>query len=117
MVTKLLRKPYVIMSMVWLRWMRFLMVTIVGWSATALAAASDTKSYEGQQIVDIRFSPSEQPLAAADLEQAVSLKKGTPLRMADIRECMQRLFGTGRYEDIQVDAEPAAGGVIVRFIT
>jgi outer membrane protein assembly factor BamA len=105
------------MSMVWLRWVRFLIVTIVGWTATALAASSDTKSYEGQQIVDIRFSPPEQPLASPDLEQVLTLKKGAPLKMVDIRETMQRLFGTGRYEDIQVDAEPAAGGVIVRFIT
>ena len=105
------------MSMVWLRWVQFLMVTIVGWTATALAASSDTKSYEGQQIVDIQFSPPEQPVASTDLEQALTLKKGAPLKMVDIRESMQRLFGTGRYEDIQVDAEPAPGGVIVRFIT
>ena len=37
--------------------------------------------------------------------------------MADVRESMQRLFSTGQYEDIQVDAEPAAGGVSIRFVT
>ena len=104
------------MSMVWLRSVRFLMVTLVGWTATARAASSDTRSYEGRPIVDIQFSPPEQPLASTDLEQAITLKKGVPLRMADIRESMQRLFATGRFEDIQVDAEPAAGGVIVQFI-
>lgn len=105
------------MSMVWLRSVRFLMVTLVGWTATARAASSDSKSYEGRQIVDIRFNPPEQPLASTDIEQALTLKKGRPLTMADIRESMQKLFATGRYEDIQVDAEPATGGVIVRFIT
>lgn len=117
MVTKLPQKPYVIMSMVCLRSVRFLMVTMVGWTSAAPADPSDTKSYEGQHVVDIRFSPPEQPVASSDLEQAISLKKGTPLKMSDIRESMQRLFATGRYEDIQVDAEPASGGVIVRFIT
>jgi outer membrane protein insertion porin family len=117
MVTKLLRKAYVIMSMVWLRSVHFLMVTLVGWTSTARASPLDTKSYEGRRIVDIRFNPPEQPVASEDLEQALTLKKGMPLQMAEIRESMQRLFATGRYEDITVDAEPAAGGVIIRFIT
>ena len=117
MVTKLLRGLYVIMSMVWHRSVHFLVVTLVGWTSTARAAPSDTKSYEGRRIVDIRFSPPEQPVASEDLEQALTLKKGMTLQIADIRESMQRLYATGRYEDIQVDAEPAAGGVIVRFIT
>jgi len=105
------------MSMVWLRSVQVLMMTLVGWTAMASAASSDTKTYEGRQIVDIQFSPPEQPVAASDLEQALTLKKGVPLQMADVRESMQRLFATGQYEDIQVDAEPAGDGVIVRFIT
>ena len=117
MVTKLLRKPYVIMSMVWLRSVRFLMVTLVGWTATAQSPSPEPNTYEGRQIVDVQFSPPEQPVAPADLADALTLKKGMPLHMADVRESMQRLFSTGQYEDIQVDAEPAAGGVSIRFVT
>src|ERR1039458_7470157 len=44
-------------------------------------------------------------------------KRGEPLRMAVVRASLERLFATGRYRDIQVDAEPYSGGVIVKFIT
>ena len=40
-----------------------------------------------------------------------------PLRIADVRASIERLFATGRYADIQVDAQPYNRGVIVRFIT
>lgn len=105
------------MSMVWLRSVRFLMVTLVGWTASAQSPSPEPNTYEGRQIVDVQFSPPEQPVAPADLADALTLKKGMPLHMADIRESMQRLFSTGQYEDIQVDAEPAAGGVSIRFVT
>jgi len=105
------------MSMVWLRYGRFLVITLLGCAALAGAGPPDTKAYEGARIVDIQFSPPDQPVASDDLKRAVTLKTGTPLQMAEIRESMQKLFATGRYEDIQVDAEPAGDGVIVRFIT
>ncbi|MBZ5594506.1 MAG: BamA/TamA family outer membrane protein [Acidobacteriia bacterium] len=105
------------MSMVWLRYARFLVLTIFGWTGLATAEPPETKAYEGRRIVDIQFSPPEQPVALEDLERAITLKKGTPLRMAEIRESMQKLFATGRFEDIQVGAEAAGDGVIVRFIT
>jgi outer membrane protein assembly complex protein YaeT len=34
-----------------------------------------------------------------------------------VRASVERLFATGRYRDIQVDAESSDGGVIVKFIT
>ena len=105
------------MSMVWLGFARYLVMTAAVYSGLASPNPLETKAYEGQRIVDIQFSPAEQPVASDDLDQAITVKKGTPLHMADIRESMRKLFATGRYEDIQVDAEPAGGGVIVRFIT
>ncbi len=36
---------------------------------------------------------------------------------AAIREAIERLYATGRYQDIQVDASPADGGLAIRFIT
>ena len=40
-----------------------------------------------------------------------------PLRMADVRATIERLFATGRYADIQVDAEPTRTVCMVRFLT
>ena len=57
----------------------------------------------------------------SELHDILPLQKDRPLRMADVRASIERLFATGRYADIQVDAEPyndgTRDGVIVRFLT
>ena len=60
-----------------------------------------------QTIADVQFVPAEQPLTAAELANIVPLKKGEPLRLADVHAAIERLYATGAYEDIQVDADPA----------
>ena len=78
-------------------------------------------NYEGKPILTIQFEPKEQPLDASQLHDILPLEKNQPLRMADVRASIERLFATGRYADIQVDAEPYSeggkDGVIVRFLT
>ena len=92
------------MSMVCSRFSRSL-VTLLTFGITLTAPVwSQTQPFEGKRIVDIQFSPAEQPVATPDLEQAVTLKANTPLRMADVRASIEKLYATGRYEDIQVDA-------------
>jgi outer membrane protein insertion porin family len=105
------------MSMVWSCRASFLITLLLFWIALDIPLLSETIQYENKRIVDIQFSPVEQPVAKSDIERAVTLKPNTPLRAVDVRESIERLFATGRYEDIQVDAEPASDGVIVRFIT
>jgi outer membrane protein assembly complex protein YaeT len=86
----------------------------------AQALWAQTAKYEGQLIADIQYAPPEQPLTAAELANVVPLKKGAPLRLADVHAAIERLYATGAYEDIQVDAEPApppAAGIIVRIVT
>jgi len=90
---------------------------VIFWVTPAAPVWSQTQLFEGKRIVDIQFSPPEQPVATSDLQQAVTLKPNTPLRMADVRQTIEKLYATGRYEDIQVDAEPSGAGVVVRFIT
>ncbi|MGO4883953.1 MAG: POTRA domain-containing protein [Bryobacteraceae bacterium] len=86
--------------------------------ACAPALPAQTSKYEGQPIADIQYSPAEQPLPAAELARIVPLKKGAPLRLADVHAAIERLYATGTYDDIQVDGEPApSGGVIVRIVT
>jgi outer membrane protein assembly complex protein YaeT len=88
--------------------------------ACAQIVCAQTPKYEEQPIADIQFVPQEQPLTAAELANVVPLKKGAPLRLADVHAAIERLYATGAFEDIQVDAESAAApasGVIVRIIT
>src|SRR5260370_15732972 len=75
------------------------------------------QKYEGRPVVNIRFEPAEQPLEGAELFEMLPLKRGEPLRMSVVRASVERLFATGRYSDIKVDAEPYNDGVIIKFIT
>lgn len=80
-------------------------------------AMAQYQKYLGQPVKNIQFSPSNQPLEPDELFQILPLKRGQPLRMTDVRAGIERLFATGRYADIQVDAAPYEDGVIIRFIT
>ena len=51
------------------------------------------------------------------MHEILPLKIGQPLRSDTVRDTIDRLFRTGRYIDIQVDAEPYQDGVLIRFVT
>ena len=90
-------------------------------AALPAALQGQAQKYEGKQVLTIQFEPKEQPLDASELHDILPLQKDRPLRMTDVRASIERLFATGRYADIQVDAEPyndgTRDGVIVRFLT
>ena len=71
----------------------------------------------GQTIVSVSFDPAEQPLDQRELNEVLPVRTGESYSAAGIRLAIERLFATGRYQDIQVDASPAEGGLAIRFIT
>jgi outer membrane protein insertion porin family len=73
--------------------------------------------YEGRPIVGIRFAPQQQPLTARELAQKIQLNIDEPYRSLAIQQAITRLAASGHYENIEVDAEAAEGGVIVTFRT
>src|SRR5260370_18691186 len=73
--------------------------------------------YEGRAVLHVRFEPAAQPLASGDLNRLVALADGAPLHLADVRAAIKRLYGTGNYSDIEVDTEPAPGGLNLVFRT
>lgn len=75
------------------------------------------EKYEGRRIASIQFSPADQPVDAEELHEILPVKINGLLRLRDVRAAIQRLFATGEYEDIQVDAERAGNDVVIRFIT
>jgi outer membrane protein insertion porin family len=83
---------------------------------SALPATAQTSAFEGRPIADIEF-PNGQPLDPADLARVLPLKKGQPLRAADVAQAIDGLFATGRFDDIVVEAEPSSEGVVIRFVT
>ena len=75
------------------------------------------QKYEGMPITNIQFDPPEQPLEAAELHDILPVKIGQPAHITDVRSAIERLFATGRYADIRVDAQPYRDGVAVTFVT
>ncbi len=83
----------------------------------AAAAYGGPEDFEGKRISIIRFLPVEQPLPASELDQILPVRMKTPLRMVDVRASLDRLYATGRYEDIEIDAEPDGENVVITFRT
>ena len=92
------------------------------WTAAVLgaqspAALTGNSEYEGRPVASIVFVPARQPLEKNVLAALVPFKPGAAFRTADARSAIQKLYATGRYEDIAIDAEPQGQGVVVRITT
>lgn len=84
-------------------------------SRAGLWAALD--AYEGKPVAAVQFEPAKQPLADDVLRGLLPVKPGAPLRAADVRSAIERLYATGEYSDIVVDGALENGAVVVKFIT
>lgn len=74
--------------------------------------------YEGARITAIQFEPEDQPLTHADLGQLLPFQIGSSFRERDLQLAIQRLYSTGRFSDLAVDAmSPGPGRVALRFVT
>src|SRR5438876_1784759 len=74
-------------------------------------------TFEGKKIARILFVPRDQPLEPDEIYRILPVKEQAPLRLEDVRAAIDRLYATGVYADIQVDAEMRNDEVVVRFIT
>src|SRR5438128_215462 len=79
-------------------------------------AGAQIGSFEGKRILSIQYSAPD-VLHPQDLERVQVLHVGDVLRANDVGKTIDRLFATGRFEDISVEAEDAPSGVAVRFVT
>ena len=86
-------------------------------AAQPAALLAQYQKYEGMNVAEIRFEPAAQPLETGEIREILPLKAGQPLRIAEVRAAVERLFATGRYADIQVDARPSPNGVAIVFLT
>src|SRR5258708_7050688 len=74
-------------------------------------------SFEGMPITSVSYRPPLRALDPADLMQLEVFKVGAPFHAGDAAETVDRLFATGRFRDVQIDANPAGGGVAVSILT
>ncbi len=87
-------------------------------AAVVLAPAQDSAvDFEGRIIGRIEFEPPNQPYPRSEMEQLLPFKVGSPLHRAEIRTALEKLYHTGRFSDISVDAELDNGIVVLRIAT
>jgi outer membrane protein assembly complex protein YaeT len=88
---------------------------ILGFAAAPAGAAPE--DWEGRTVQAVGFEPATQPYPRDYLLGILPVRIGQPLQLAGVRAAIERLYRTGRYADIRVDAREAPGGVALTFIT
>src|SRR5579883_915505 len=86
----------------------------------SLAAAEETaraQTFSGRIVTSVQYEPPEQPLAQEDLNAMQLVRVGQPLDLNQVATTIDNLWGSGAYDNIEVDAEPSGNGVAIRFIT
>jgi outer membrane protein insertion porin family len=71
------------------------------------AELSNPSNFTGKRVMLVRFEPANQPLTKEQLERHFPLKQGSVLNANDVRSAIKTLYATGRYSDVEIDAEPA----------
>ncbi len=97
-----------------------LFALLLGLEAEKLAAQEGADGLEGTPVVAVRHQPQVSqvpPMEPEALARIVEYQPGEPYSGRRIRESIERLYATGRFADIQVDAELERGGVALTFLT
>ncbi|HEX4568230.1 MAG TPA: POTRA domain-containing protein, partial [Vicinamibacterales bacterium] len=73
-------------------------------------------AFVGRPVASLSLSIEGEPTEDASLKDAIQTKVGAPLSMTAVRETIVHLYAFGRFEDVQVVAEPTADGrVALRY--
>ena len=83
----------------------------------ATTEAPPSPSTEGRNVSRVDFQPVDQPLPREELDRLLPIHPGAPLRMSDVREAIQKLYLTGRFSDISVDATLEGDSTVLIFTT
>ena len=94
-------------------WISVPTLAVLIWSPVAAAP----EQYEGRTIASIQFDPAKQPLPTDQLVALLPLRSGDTLSSSGVRDAIQRLYATGEYVDIAVDASLGTSGVNLKFLT
>jgi outer membrane protein insertion porin family len=85
----------------------------------ATPADADVRDFVGRRVVDVRVELGTVPLVEPSVLQLVETRVGEPLSMEHVRETIDHLVGSGRFEDVRVFVQPAPTpdeGVVLRWM-
>ncbi|MFL6450332.1 MAG: POTRA domain-containing protein [Bryobacteraceae bacterium] len=71
----------------------------------------------GKIVDSVEYRPAVQPIDPRDLGRMQLVEVGQPLNPRQVAATLDRLYSTGLYDDLQVDARQSGTGVVVTFIT
>ncbi len=83
----------------------------------SLSGAVQAQDFTGKTVTSIQYEPAAQPIDRRDLARMQLVQVGEPLNTRQVAATLDRLFSTGLYDDLQVDAQTSSGGVMLRFLT
>jgi outer membrane protein insertion porin family len=95
--------------------------SIIGLALWLLASSASSvlaqlpASYVGERIVSVQLVREGRPLDDPAVNALVETRTGQPLSMMHVRESIMHIFGLGRFQDVQVEAVAAPGGVLLRY--
>ncbi|MGC2660326.1 MAG: POTRA domain-containing protein, partial [Bryobacteraceae bacterium] len=75
------------------------------------------QNFAGLNVVSVEYEPPRQPLDSRDLTNMQLVKVGEPLNMLQVAATIDRLYASGMYANIIVDAERNGAGVAIKFTT
>lgn len=75
------------------------------------------QEFWGKTVTAIQYEPAVQPIDARDLADSQLVEVGRPLDHLALAASIDRLFYTGLFDDVKVDAEPDGDGVRLKYIT
>jgi outer membrane protein insertion porin family len=83
----------------------------------SLCGKVQSQDFTGKTVTAIQYEPVAQPIDPRDLARMQLVQVGEPLNPRQVASTLDRLFSTGLYDDLQVDAENSSNGVVIRFLT
>ena len=83
--------------------------------ASRVFAQTPPASFVGQQIVEVQMVSEGRPIEDPAIRALIETHVGDPLSMTQVRESITHIFGLGRFQDVQVSALPAPGGVSLQY--
>lgn len=92
------------------------MVALVAGSLPAQEGGAPLDKYLGLPVNSISFEPEAQPLPRVELDSLLAVKVGDALQAAKLRQSIEQVVATGRYQEVIVDAERREDGVALRFL-
>ncbi len=82
-----------------------------------ITGVAHPQQFAGRTVTGVHYDPEKQPIDPRDLRNMQLVQPGEPLNPNQVAGTIDRLFASGLYDDIQVDAEPSGSGVTLTFIT